>query len=300
MWLIIPDKFKFVHNTIFNVRFHNCGKCKKYKFIKNDGLCKKCYENSQNVSNKIFKKCKTESKSNIPLNIFKNSKTINNRCILGSFNKTMNILAGLEILRMKRIYNDLNVYCLDNTGILSNFINKLSGNVHKSKNTKEEDLFDPKYLDLKNTNNLSIDIRNNKVNDIVIASILNLLSRHSNEKTIVYFDAKIGRDYTIKSSLSISTSYNTSINLIYENYYPSSKIIGICPISRIHYINNQNLSDQLDKTINPMEKRHITTNPKSYANEPNQNVIIKRPDKNDYFGTSISVSKSEQRLIKSI
>jgi hypothetical protein len=284
------------------MKIHNCQKCKEYKYIEKDGLCKDCYDENKDYTpptkKHIISKSKSRSNSVIPLNRFDNNKIpLTGRCIIGSFNRSINIQSGIEMLRMKKEYQNINLYCIDNSGILSKFVNALSGKIYQTNTMKKSNLLNPNYIDINNTESLCFDIRNDKFNGKTMPDLLEMLSENSSQNTLIYFDIH-NTDYKIEEVIRHSRHYNTSINLIYTEFPP--KNVSVCPITRVHSVRDSLLSKKLTKRLKAMEKRHITKNSRNYPTTYTPNVLIKKPFENNYRTKKFSISADERKIIKSI
>lgn len=277
----------------------NCIDCGEYKYIKKDGLCRDCYTNEKSISktqNKFIDKFKSESRSNIPLNKF--SYITNNNLILGSLNRSMNITAGIEMMRLKKKDKDLNLYCIDQSGILDKFISKLSGqiiNLGKNSNPKQLNITDK---------NVCVDIRNIKSNVTkILPDLMKILSKNNSDRTVLYvnFGRYIDRNYKNRLSpiLRHSRHYKTSINIL-SNKFPPRTILDNVPISRLHSIKDPKLAKDIQKITSIKKKKYITRRSTGYPITNNPDVLIKKPNSNKFERTQFSISKKEQKIIKSI
>lgn len=284
------------------MKIHNCKGCNEYKYIEKDGLCRDCYKGDKNNSpprkKYVIDKTKSESNSVIPLDRFDSNKIpLTGRCIIGSFNRSINIQSGIEMLRMKKKHKDLNIYCIDSSGILTKFVNSLSGKVYHTNTMRKSDILDPRNIGINKTDCLCFDIRNDNFNNRTMPKIIEMLSQNSSEKTLIYFDTN-NRNYKIEEAIRHARHHKTSINLIYTEYPP--KNVSVSPKTRIHSVRDSVLSNKLTDILKPMEKRHITRNARNYPTTYTPNVLIKKPFENNYRTKEFSISKDERKIIKSI
>lgn len=278
----------------------NCIDCGEYKYIKKDGLCRDCYtknQSTESVQNQFIDKFKSEKKSNIPLDKF--SYITNNNCILGSLNRSMNIMAGVEMMRLKKKNKNLNIYCIDRSGILDKFIKKLSGQVINFGNNNKR-----KNLNI-NDKNVCVDIRNAKL-DItnILPRLIKILSKYNSNKTVLYanFGRYIDKSYdtkTLESVLRKARHYNTSINILCTAF-PPRQILSNIPITRVHSIRDPNLVTEIAKITSIRNKKYITGTSTSYPTTNNPDILFKEPSDNKFKRSQFSISKKEQKIIKSI
>lgn len=278
----------------------NCIDCGEYKYIKKDGLCRNCYTKEQStdkVQNQFINKFRSEKQSNIPLDKF--SYITNNNCILGSLNRSMNIMAGIEMMRLKKKNKDLNIYCIDQSGILDKFIKKLSGQIiNLGNNHKVRNL----HI---NNKNVCVDLRNVK-SDItdILPNLMKTLSEYNSDKTVLYvnFGRYIDKNYdndSLQPILRHSRHYNTSINILCTVFPPRS-ILSNVPITRIHSIKDPNLARDIPKITSIKNKKYITRTSTSYPTTNNPDVLVKEPSTNKFKQTKFSISNKEQKIIQSI
>lgn len=279
------------------MKVQNCGSCGEYKYIESDGMCRDCYKSEKNGYNtSIINKCKKEKESNIPLDRFNSN---NNNIILGSFNTSTTIMTGLEMLRLKRKYNDLKVYCVDKSGVLNKFIQLISGSIVTVGNQ-----FNINSLNLNGKENVCFDYTNLTKNTIDhLAKLLMKICKKDRKKTAVYINLHndLDRSYAnkINKLLTRSRSYKTSINTI-SSTFPPDKMQYSSPITRIHKIGNPMLSNKLKSIISKKDRDYICNNSISYQSTNSPNVLIRDKKNKGYRRTKFNISKQEQKILNKI
>ena len=208
-------------------------------------------------------------------------------------------MAGIEMMRLKKKNKDLNIYCIDQSGILDKFIKKLSGQIINLGNNNKV-----KNLHI-NNKNVCVDLRNVK-SDItdILPNLMKTLSEYNSDKTVLYvnFGRYIDKNYdndSLQPILRHSRHYNTSINILCTVFPPRS-ILSNVPITRIHSIKDPNLATDISKITSIRNKKYITGTSTSYPTTNNPDVLVKEPSDNKFKQTKFSISNKEQKIIQSI